>query len=92
MQGSKYMHCYYLKGREALKYADLALIKFSLNEWIQGHMNESKCTYSFLDVKKAQDTVWRDGLRNETWEMCSVDSQQLKRLDCILHSSVFKQY
>ena len=36
----------------------------SLNELIQGRIKESKLTYTFFpDVKKAYNTVWRDGLR-----------------------------
>ena len=43
---------------------------FSLNELIQGRIREGKSTLAFfLDVKKAYDTVWRDGLRYKMWEM-----------------------
>ena len=43
---------------------------FSLNELIQGRMKEGKSTYAFfLDIKKAYDTVWRDGLWYRMWEM-----------------------
>ena len=43
---------------------------FSLNELIQGRIRENKATYTFfLDVKKAYDTVWRDGLWFKMWEM-----------------------
>ena len=37
---------------------------FTLNEIIQGRMREGRHTYAFsLDVPKAFDTVWHDGLR-----------------------------
>ena len=43
---------------------------FSLNELIQGHIKGGKSTYAlFLYVKKAYDTVWRDGLWYKMWEM-----------------------
>ena len=36
---------------------------FVLNEVIQGRLQEGEITFSFfLDIKKAYDTVWRDGL------------------------------
>ena len=43
---------------------------FSLIELIQGRMKEGKFTYAFfLDVKKAHDTVRRDGLWYKMWEI-----------------------
>ena len=43
---------------------------FSLNELIQGRIREGKSTFAFfLHVKKAYDTVWRDGLWYKMWEM-----------------------
>ena len=43
---------------------------FSLTELIQGRIKEGKFTYAFfLDVKKAYDSVWRDGLWYKMWEM-----------------------
>ena len=41
-----------------------------LNEVVQGRLKEDKVTYAFfLDVKKAYDTVWHDGLWLKLWEM-----------------------
>ena len=43
---------------------------YVLNEVVQGRLKEGKVTYAFfLDVKKAYDTVWRDGLWLKLWEM-----------------------
>ena len=37
---------------------------------MQGRLKEDKVTYAFfLDVKKAYDAVWRDGLWLKLWEM-----------------------
>ena len=36
---------------------------FTLNEIVQGRLREDKKTYAFfLDIKKAYDSVWHDGL------------------------------
>ena len=35
---------------------------YSLNEIVQGRLREGKRTYAFLDVRKAYDTVWHNGL------------------------------
>ena len=41
-----------------------------LNEVIQGRLQEGKKTFSsFLDIKKAYDTVWRGCLWYRMWEM-----------------------
>ena len=43
---------------------------YSLNEIAQGRLREDKCTYAFfLDVHKAYDTVWHDGLWVKLWDM-----------------------
>ena len=42
---------------------------FFLNEVIQGRLQEGKKIFLFfLDIKKAYDTVWRDGLWYRMWE------------------------
>ena len=43
---------------------------YTLNELVQGRLREGKTTYAFfLDVRKAYDTVWRDGLWLKLWDM-----------------------
>ena len=43
---------------------------YVVNEVVQCRLKEGKVTYAFfLDVKKAYDTVWRDGLWLKLWEM-----------------------
>ena len=42
----------------------------TLSELVQGRLREGKTTYAlFLDVKKAYDMVWRDGLWLKLWDM-----------------------
>ena len=41
---------------------------YSLNEIVQGRLREGKRTYAFLDVHKAYDTVWHDGLWVKLWD------------------------
>ena len=40
---------------------------FTLNELVQGRLRENKHTY--IDVQKAYDTVWRDGLWLKLWDL-----------------------
>ena len=41
-----------------------------MSELIQGRLREGKKTYAFfLDVQKAYDTVWRNGLWVKMWEL-----------------------
>ena len=43
---------------------------YTLNELVQGTLREDKTTYAFfLDVYKAYDTVWSDGLWLKLWDM-----------------------
>ena len=42
----------------------------TLNEIVQGQLREGKKTYAFfLDVQKAYDTVWRNGLWVKLWDL-----------------------
>ena len=42
---------------------------YTLNELVQGTLKEGKETYAFfLDVQKAYDSVWRNGLWFKLWE------------------------
>ena len=43
---------------------------YTLNEIVQGGLRENKKTYAFfLDIQKAYDTVWHDGLWYKLWDM-----------------------
>ena len=43
---------------------------YTLNKIVQGRLWENKKTYAFfLDIQKAYDTVWHDGLLYKLWDM-----------------------
>ena len=43
---------------------------YTLNEIVQGQLREGKKTYAFfVDVQKAYDTVWRNGLWVKLWDL-----------------------
>ena len=43
---------------------------YTLNEIVQGRLREDKKTYTFfLDIQKAYDSVWHDGLWYKLWDM-----------------------
>ena len=43
---------------------------YTLNEIVQGRLREDKKTYAFfLDIQKAYDSVWHDGLWYKLWDM-----------------------
>ena len=43
---------------------------YTLNGIVQGRLREDKKTYAlFLDIQKAYDSVWHDGLWYKLWDM-----------------------
>ena len=43
---------------------------YTLNEIVQGRLREDKKSYAFfLDIQKAYDSVWHDGLWYKLWDM-----------------------
>ena len=43
---------------------------YTLNEIVQGRLREDKKTYAFfLDIQKAYDSEWHDGLWYNLWDM-----------------------
>ena len=62
----------WIKEEHCMKKGRLAFMDnvYTLNEIVQGRFREEKETYAFfLDVCKAYDTVWRDGLWLKLWDM-----------------------
>ena len=52
-----------MRDRLALELTEVAWIMCTLNEIVQGRLREDKKTYTFfLDIQKAYDSVWHDGL------------------------------
>ena len=43
---------------------------YTVNQIVQGRLREDKKTYAFfLDIQKAYDSVWHDGLWYKLWDM-----------------------
>ena len=59
-----------MKGKQAFVRVGVVYNIFTLNELIQGLLKEGKKTFSFfLDIQKAYDSVWRNGLWLKLWNM-----------------------
>ena len=53
---------------------------YTLNEIVQGRLREDKKTYAFfLDIQKAYDSVWHDGLWYKLWDM-GVKGRVIKKM------------
>ena len=60
---------------------------YMLNELVQGRLKEGKETYAFfLDVQKAYDSVWRNGLWLKLWEF-GVRGKMWRVIDRMYESS-----
>ena len=60
------------EGQTGFRLTEVAWIRcsYTLNEIVQGRLRENKKAYAFfLDIQKAYDTVWCDGLWYKLWEM-----------------------
>ena len=58
-----------MKGKQAFVQVGVVSKTFSLNELNQGHLKEGKKTLFFLDIQKAYDSVWCNGLWLKLWTM-----------------------
>ena len=49
---------------------ELLVTEVAWKEIVQGRLREDKKTYAFfLDIQKAYDSVWHDGLWYKLWDM-----------------------
>ena len=63
------------------------IIMYILNEIVQGRLREDKKTYAFfLDIQKAYDFVWHDGLWYKLWDM-SVKGRMWRAIKKMYESS-----
>ena len=57
-----------MRERLALELTEVAWMMCTLNEIVQGRLREDKKTYAiFLDIQKAYNSVWHDGLWYKLW-------------------------
>ena len=60
-----------MRDRLALELTEVTWIMCTLNEIVQVRLREDKKTYAlFLDIQKAYDSVWHDGLWYKLWDGC----------------------